>query len=153
MTHPLMSALSDRHGLPLVDAASIEAFLAPAPGEAEHALLFFAGDPSSRAETLDVAVVLPEILAAFRRRLRGAVVARSAEAALAARFHVAVFPSLVVTRRGETLAVAPKIRDWADYMATIEAALAPNAPALAAEERPRVAFTTSRATKGEEGRA
>ena len=153
MTHPLMAALADRYGLPHVDTTSIDAFLAPAPGEAEHTLLFFAGDPATRAETLDVAVVLPEILAAFQHRLRGAVVARAAEAGLASRFHVAIIPSLVVTRGGETLAVLPKIRDWSDYMATIEAALAPNAPALVNDDRPRVAFTTSRATTGEEGRA
>jgi hypothetical protein len=65
MTHPLISALAERHALPTVDASTIDAFLAPAEGEARHGLLFFAGDPGSRAETLDVAVVLPEILAAL----------------------------------------------------------------------------------------
>lgn len=150
MTHPLMAVLADRHGLPTVDATTIEALLAPAPGEAEPVLLFFSGDPATRAEALDVAVVLPEILAAFQRRLRGAVIDRAAEAALSSRFHVAVLPSLVVTRGAETLAVLPKIRDWSEYMATIEAALAPDAPTLATGERPRVAFTTSRgATNGE----
>lgn len=144
MTHPLMTALAERHGLPTVDATTIDAFLAPADGEAAHALLFFTGDPANRAETLDVAVVLPEILAAFGRRLRGAVVARAAEAGLSSRFHVAVMPSLVVTRGGETVAVLPKIRDWSEYMEKIEAGLAPDAPVLAVEERPRVAFTTSR---------
>lgn len=144
MTHPLISALAERHALPTVDASTIDAFLAPAEGEARHGLLFFAGDPGSRAETLDVAVVLPEILAAFHGRLRGAVVARTAEAGLATRFHVAVMPSLVVTRGAEeTIAVLPKIRDWSEYMEKIEAALAPQAPALARDETPRVAFTTS----------
>lgn len=146
MTHPLMAALADRYGLPTVDRETIDAFLAPAAGEAEHALLFFAGDPATRAETLDVAVVLPEILAAFQQRLRGAVVAREAEAALASRFMVAVMPSLVVTRGGEPLAVMPKIRDWSEYMAVIAKALAPDAPALIKDETPRVAFTTSSGT-------
>ncbi|NLH80606.1 MAG: hydrogenase accessory protein [Phyllobacteriaceae bacterium] len=150
MSHPLLTALAERYGLPTVDATSIDACLAPASGEAEHVLLFFTGDPATRAETLDVAVVMPEILAAFQRRLRGAVVDRAAEAGLASRFHVAVMPSLVVTRRDETVAVLPKIRDWSEYMEKIEAALAPDAPALVAEERPRVAFTTSRAADREE---
>lgn len=143
MTHPLMAALADRHGLPTVDRETIDAFLAPAAGEAEHTLLFFSGDPATRAETLDVAVVMPEILATFQRRLRGAVVAREAEGVLASRFLVAVQPSLVVTRRGEPVAVLPKIRDWSEYMAAIEAALAPGAPVLVKDETPRVAFTTS----------
>ena len=141
MTSPLLTALGERHGLPTVDEGSIDAFLAPAEGEVEHCLLFFTGDPAQRAETLDVAVVLPEILATFQRRVRGAVVARAAEAALAPRFRVVVHPSLVVTRGADVLAVMPKIRDWSDYTATIEAALRPDAPVLAAESRPRVEFT------------
>lgn len=141
MTSPLIAALGERHGLPTIDETSIEAFLAPAAGEAEHTLLFFTGDESQRAETLDVAVVLPEILATFQRRLRGAVVARAAETALMARFHVVVLPSLVVTRGAEPLAVMPKIRDWSDYTATIEAALRPGAPVLVGEKRPQVEFT------------
>jgi hydrogenase-1 operon protein HyaE len=141
MTSPLITALGTRYGLPTVDEASIEAFLAPAEGEAEHCLLFFTGDPAQRAETSDVAVVLPEILAAFQRRLRGAVVSRAAEAALASRFRVVVHPSLVVTRGGDPLAVLPKIRDWSEYMSVIDAALAPDAPVLPAEAPPRVAFT------------
>lgn len=145
MTTPLISALAERHGLPTIDETTIDAFLAPAEGEAAHALLFFTGDPAQRAETSDVAVVLPEILAAFQRRLRGAVVARSAETVLAARFRVVVHPSLVVVRDGQPLAVMPKIRDWSEYLATIEAALAPGAAPVAAERGPRVEFThTSR---------
>ena len=150
MTHPLVAALADRYGLPVVDPSSIDAFLAPAEGEPPHALLFFPGDPATRAETLDVAVVMPEVLAAFQRRLRGAVVASGAEAALSSRFHVAVLPSLVVTRGAETIAVLPKIRDWSEYMEKIEAALAADAPALIKDEKPRVAFTTSQAARGDE---
>lgn len=141
MTSPLIAALSSQHGLPEVDETSIEAFLAPAAGEAPHCLLFFTGDPATRAETLDVAVVMPEVLAAFQRRLRGAVVTRAAEAALSPRFRVAVQPSLVVTRGADPIVVLPKIRDWSEYMEKIEAALAPDAPVLPAETRPRTEFT------------
>ncbi len=141
MTSPLIALLGERFGLPTIDATSIDAFLAPAEGEAEHCLLFFTGDAAQRAETHDVAVVFPEILAAFQHRLRGAVVARGAEAALMSRFHVVVLPSLVVTRGGDPLAVMPKIRDWSDYTATIDAALRPGAPVLVGEKRPQVEFT------------
>ncbi len=152
MTSPLIAALSAQHRLTTVDETDVDAFLTPAAGEAAHTLLFFTGDPTSRSETLDVAVVMPEILAAFQRRLRGAVVARSAEAALMPRFRVAVLPSLVVTRGGEPVAVLPKIRDWSDYVATIGAALAPDAPVVPAEARPRTAFThtTKHAEPGDE---
>ena len=61
-----------------------------------------------------------------------------AEAALKQRFHVGVFPSLVVTRGRETLGVLPKVCDWSDYIARIEAMLSPGAPALVAASGPRV---------------
>ena len=139
----LIAALSNRYGLPTVSAASLEAFLPPAEGESRHALLFFTGDPAERADSGDVAVVLPELLAAFPGRLRAAVVAREAEADLKARFGVKVLPTLVATRGADVVAVMPRIRDWSDYLETIAAALAADAPALDVADRPRVEFTHS----------
>jgi hydrogenase-1 operon protein HyaE len=141
MPSHLLRALSPRHGLVTVDQSSVDAFLAPAPGSPPHALLFFAGDPAQRAETHDVAVILPELMNAFNGRLRAALVAASAEAALMARFQVYALPSLVVARGGETVCVLPKIYDWSDYIARIEAALAPDARILAAARRPRTEIT------------
>jgi hydrogenase-1 operon protein HyaE len=137
MPSSVLRALSLRHGLPTIDHSGIDAFLARGPGESSHALLFFAGDPAQRAETHDVAVILPELAAVFGGRLRAALVAASAEEALKARFRVYALPSLVVVRDGETVCVLPKIHDWADYIARIEAALAPDAPILAAARRPK----------------
>lgn len=136
----LIAALSTRHGIPLVDEHSIDAFLEPARDECPNALLFFTGDPAQRSESLDVAVVLPELLAAFRGRLRAAVVARPAEDTLKARFHVQVVPSLVVTRGAVPLGVMSRIRDWSDYVATVQALLDPAAPAMAAPVRPQIEF-------------
>jgi hydrogenase-1 operon protein HyaE len=143
MPSALVRALSERRGLPVVDAASIDAFLAPAPGEAEHALLFFTGDPKQRMESDDVAAILPALLEAFHGRLRAAIVAREAEDALKSRFQVVVMPSLAVTRRFETLAVLPKIKDWAEYLSKIGGALAPDAPALERGAGPRTHFQIS----------
>jgi hydrogenase-1 operon protein HyaE len=141
MTTALVRALSERRGLPLVDEATIDAFLAPAEGESRHAALFFGG--AGRSETADVAVIFPEILRGFEGRLRGAVVAPEAEAALKARFHVFVFPSLAITRGAETVGVLPKILDWSDYCQKIEALLDPAAPALTGAQGPKVVFTHS----------
>nr|WP_284701406.1 hydrogenase accessory protein [Rhodoplanes tepidamans] len=132
----------ERYDLPVVDAASIDAVLAPAAGAPAHVLLFFAGDPAAHRETPDVAVVLPELLAAFRGRLRAAVVARTAEDTLKRRFHVAVLPSLVMTRGTEPLGVLPRICDWADYTARIAVWLDPSAPVLAPSRGPQVEIVT-----------
>ena len=141
MTTTLVRALTERHGLPLVDEANIDAFLAQAEGESVHAALFFGG--AGRSETSDVAVIFPEILRGFEGRLRGAVVAPEAEAKLKTRFHVFVFPSLAITRGAETVGVLPKILDWSDYCQKIEALLDPATPALTGAQGPKVVFTHS----------
>jgi len=143
MPSALIRALATRNSLPTVDASSIEAFLAPGRGEPEHTLLFFTGEPKQRAESDDVAVVLPQILRAFEGKLRAAVVSRAAEDELKARFHVLVVPSLAVTRGATPLAVIPKIKDWSDYVRIVLAALAPGAPALASGAAPKTEFSFS----------
>ena len=138
-----MTSLVLPPGLHVVDATTIDVFLAPSAGAPDRALLFFTGDPALRTEAADVAVVLPQLLAAFAGRLRAALVARAAEAALQARFRVVVVPSLVVTRGGEVLGVLPRIRPWAEYLATIEACLAPDAPPLPPAAAPQVRITVN----------
>jgi hydrogenase-1 operon protein HyaE len=140
---PLLRALSEKHGVVSVNEATIDAFLEPACGEAAHAILFFAGDPVQRAETNDVAIILPQLIDAFAGRLRAAIVARASEDALKGRFNVCIFPSLVVTRGVDPLGVLPKVYDWADYLARIETLLRPGAPTLADGSGPRVRFTFS----------
>ncbi|ARN81862.1 hydrogenase accessory protein [Methylocystis bryophila] len=144
MPASLRQMLHERHHLPLVDEANVEAFLAPTPAAPPHSALFFAGDPRERPETRDLAVILPQLLQAFAGRLRGALVAADAEPALKERFCVRVLPSLVILRDAEILGVLPKVYDWADYVARIEAMLHPDAPALVAKSGPRtqIAFAS-----------
>jgi hydrogenase-1 operon protein HyaE len=142
MPSRLLSMLSEKHGVALVDEKTIDAFLAGAQVELAHRIVFFAGDPNQRSETHDVAVILPQLLEAFSGRLRAAIIAASAEDALKERFHVRVFPSLVVTRGSEPIGVFPKVYDWSDYILRIEKLLQPDAPVLAAAG-PRVQFTFS----------
>ncbi len=129
-----------RAGVPPTDAANVEALLAPT---GEDLLLLFAGDPAQRVEAMDVAVIFPELLKAFRGRLRGAVVAAGAEKSLGERFHVDVLPSLAVIRNGATIGVIPRIRDWAEYLEKIEAFLDPATKPLVKSAAPRVEFKFS----------
>jgi hydrogenase-1 operon protein HyaE len=127
VTKSLIRRLTSRHGIAAVEVATVDEFLA-APDAADASLLFFSGDPARWPEAHDVAVVLPELVAAFAGRLRAAVVTREAEAELMRRFGVNVLPSLALVRDGETLGVIPKIRDWSVYVARIEAWLAGETP-------------------------
>ncbi len=115
-----IAQLLDRYCLPELDAGTVERFLARAPRQPETAVLFFAGDPARWPEANDVAVILPELLSAFAGRLRGALIARAAEAALMPRFGVKVLPSLALVRDGQNLGVIPKMQDWSNYIRRIE---------------------------------
>jgi hydrogenase-1 operon protein HyaE len=105
-----------RHGLNEVDAATVEHFLGAADEAGAIAVLLSAGDPNRFPEATDVAVVLPELIAAFGGRLRGAVIARGDESALGQRFGVRVQPTLIFVAKGETLGLIAKIQDWSVYV-------------------------------------
>lgn len=113
-----MAQMAARHGLPAIDAASVDRFLT-APGEAETAILLFTGDPVRWPEANDVMVVLPQLVKAFAGRLRPAIVAREAEAKLMQRFGVNVLPSLALVRHGRKIGVIPKIQNWSTYVERI----------------------------------
>ena len=105
-----------RHNLPEVEAGNVDAFLAAADGAGAVAVLLSAGDPVRWPEAIDVAIVLPELIAVFQGRLRGAVIARRAESELGQRFGVRVQPTLIFCRKGETLGLIGKIQDWPVYI-------------------------------------
>lgn len=105
-----------RHGLPEVEAGNVDAFLAAADGAGAVAVLLSAGDPVRWPEAIDVAIVLPELIAVFQGRLRGAVIARRAESELGQRFGVRVQPTLIFCSKGETLGLIGKIQDWPVYI-------------------------------------
>jgi hypothetical protein len=72
---PLITRLVEQLGATRLDDSSFEAFIA-ATG---HTVLFFTEDPLRIKETLDVAVILPEIAGAVSQRLRADYVAATNE--------------------------------------------------------------------------
>jgi hydrogenase-1 operon protein HyaE len=117
--HPLVQRLIDANGATPVDPATLDTWMAR-PGE--HALLF-GGDPVRFPEALDVAVVLPELRTAFGGRFDIGVVPRDHEDALARRFGVQRWPSLVFLRGGGYLGTVSGMQDWTDYLAAVREAL------------------------------
>ena len=94
-----------------------------------------------RSETADVAAVLPEILRAFAGRLRGAVVAREAEAKLKPRFQVLCLRRL--RSRAAAIRSACCRKSWTgrNIVQKIESCLDPAAPVLTGAKGPKVEFT------------
>jgi hydrogenase-1 operon protein HyaE len=121
--HPLVHRLATLPGALALDLAALDAFAAR-PGE--H-VLFLGGDPVRFPEALDVAVVLPELRAACAGRFDIGVVGRADEDAVARRFGVQRWPSLVLVRAGAYVATISGMQDWADYLDAMRRAL--DAPA------------------------
>lgn len=117
--HPLLERLVRDCGVPEVDVTTVDAFLA---GDGD-AVLFFAEDPLQYPESGDVAVVLPELMAAFRGRLRAALVARPSERELQKRYGFARWPALVFLRHGDYVGAITGIHDWDDYLQQVESML------------------------------
>lgn len=123
MASPLIEALTTRHGFAVVDEGSLDDFLAANA----HSVLFFPGDAERLVESNDVAVILPEILKVYGKKLAPALVAKTAERQLQRRFRFNAFPTLVFMRGTGYLGVLSRVLDWSDYMAEIPAILARDA--------------------------
>lgn len=128
MTTPLIDRLTDDLGWPRHESDDTLAAWLARPGA--HCL-FVPGDPAKNPETADVAVILPEIAAAFAGRFDVAVVGDPIERAVRERFDCWPAPSLIFVAGGDCLGSIPKVRDWDDYLTRV-AAILHGAPAAAA---------------------
>ncbi len=135
MSSPLIQRLFDEYHYPEIDADNLDEVVSN-PGVS---VLFFSGDPAQFRETLDVAVILPELVKAFEGRLRAGVVARSAEKALQARYGFRRWPALVFVREEGYLGAITGVQNWPDYLREIQAL-------LEAEPREPPGFGLPRAT-------
>jgi len=122
VTHPSLQRLATQFAYPTLSADEHDAF-AREPG---LALLFFAGDPARDRETVDVAVILPELVAAFEQHVRPAVIPRSreVEVTLQAHYGFREWPTLVLLRDGLYLGAISRVQDWAVYMQELAQLLA-----------------------------
>jgi len=118
--HPLVAQLQTRHGFAAPTAATLDAFL-DAPG---HALLVFTEDPVRFKETLDLAVIAPEILRAFPGALRAAVLFPETAREVHPRYGFRRWPALVVLKDGHYVGAIDGLRNWDEYLDEVAALLA-----------------------------
>lgn len=110
-THPLLAQLFTKHGATEVDAANFDAFTR----RAGHTLLLFAEDPVRYRETLDLAVIVPEIAKAFAGRFAVGVLLPEAARAFHARYGFRRWPAVVMLKDGEYVGAIDGLRDWDEY--------------------------------------
>ena len=141
MTEPvLVTRLIDQLGAARLDEAGFDAFA----GTRGDAVLFFTEDPLRVKETLDLAVILPEVAAAVAPRIRIGVLPPPLANAKAALYGIRRWPALVFLRDGGWLGNIEGLRDWSDYLASASALLAVAARPLP----PKVIAITAPAAAG-----
>jgi hydrogenase-1 operon protein HyaE len=107
----LLGRLGREAGLPSVTATELGERAAASP----VLVALFTGDPTVSPESWDVAVVLPELLAACAG-VAGCVLDPRQSASAATRFGVGKLPALVVLRHGEYLGAIEGMRDWQPFV-------------------------------------
>jgi hydrogenase-1 operon protein HyaE len=118
--HPLMSRLVAETGAAVLGPDAFDEW-ARQPGVA---MLVFAEDPERYKETLDIAVIVPELHAARPGAFRVALLPPAASRALAPRYGFARWPAFVMLRDGQYLGAVDGIRDWDVYLAELDRLLA-----------------------------
>jgi hydrogenase-1 operon protein HyaE len=117
---PLVAQLFSKHGYADVAAAGLDAFA----GRAGHVLLLFLEDPIRYRETLDLAVIVPEIARAFPGRFAVGVLLPEAARELQPRYGFRRWPALVMLRDGEHVGAIDGLRDWDEYLREVARLLA-----------------------------
>ena len=118
--HPLLLRLVQETGAAVLDPSTFDAW-ADQPGVA---MIVFAEDPERYKETLDLAVIVPELHAVRPREFRIALLPPVASRALAPRYGFARWPAFVLLRDGRYLGAVDGIRDWDVYIGELDRLLA-----------------------------
>lgn len=118
-THPLIAQLFAKHGFSEVTAANFDAFSA----RQGHCLLVFVEDPLRVRETLDVAVIVPELAHAFAGRFAVGILLPTAARSFHVRYGLRRWPALLLLRDGRYVGAIDGLRDWNEYVNELTALL------------------------------
>ena len=124
--HPLMQRLVQETSAAVLQADEVAGWLQE-PG---LAMLVFAEDPDRFKETLDIAIIVPELHVAAGRGFRVGLLPPAAARAVAPRYGFARWPAFVMLRDGQYLGAVDGVRDWDVYQAELQRLLvaAPSRP-------------------------
>jgi hydrogenase-1 operon protein HyaE len=114
--HPLLARMISETGGSVLEAAELNDW----QDRAGTAMLVFAGEPDRYKETLDLAVVVPELAKARPGAFRVGLLIPTAARALAPRFGFARWPAIVMLRNGHYLGAVDGLRDWSDYIGELD---------------------------------
>jgi hydrogenase-1 operon protein HyaE len=124
--YPLVAQLFSKHCFAEVTPGTFDAWSAR-PG---RALLLFLEDPGRFKETLDLAVIVPELVRAFPGRFSVGVALPDAARELAVRYGFRRWPAFVILADGKYVGAVDGLRNWDEYLAEVSRLLdaAPSRP-------------------------
>ena len=120
LAYPLIARLFAQHGFAQLTSENFAAFTT-SPG---HALLLFVEDPVRFRETLDLAVIVPELVRAFPGRFRVGVLLPEDARREAVRYGFRRWPALVMLVDGAYLGAIDGLRNWNEYIESMNVLLA-----------------------------
>jgi len=109
--HPLLTRLSNDFGFRTLDAADADTLAA----DSGNVLLVFTEDPERYRETLDLAVIVPELAREFSGRFAVVVLLPESARAIAPRYGFRRWPAVVLLRDGAYVGAIDGVRDWSEY--------------------------------------
>ena len=120
LLHPLVQRLLQATGGALLAADTLAGWLA----QAGTAMLVFVDEPDRQKETLDLAVIVPELVAARPGAFRVGLMPSSLARSVAPRYGFARWPAFVLLRDGRYLGAVDGLRDWDVYLRSLDTLLA-----------------------------
>ncbi len=117
---PLIAQLFVKHGFAEVRAENFTTFTE----HAGHTLLLFTEDPIRFKETLDLAVIVPEIVRGFPGRFAVGVLLPEAARAFQPRYGFRRWPAFVMLKDGQYVGAVDGLRNWNEYVEEVARLLA-----------------------------
>jgi hydrogenase-1 operon protein HyaE len=114
--HPLLLRLVRVTSAAVLDLETFDTW-AGLPGAA---MVVFAEEPARSKETLDLAVIVPELHAIREGQFRVGLLPPAASRALASRFGFARWPAFVILRNGRYVGAVDGIRNWDTYVSELD---------------------------------
>lgn len=111
----LVDRLASECGMPFLGEGDLDLFLAGGGLR----VIFVTGDPVKLLDTVDIAVILPELCRHFAGKIEAGVLERKAEPLVATRYGADVRPALVFFAGARHLGTITRVRDWDEYLAKI----------------------------------
>jgi len=118
--HPLLERLVGLCGAAVLEPGGFDAWA----GEPGTALLVFTEDPVLYRETLDLAVIVPELAQVLPGGFRTGVLLPAAARALAPRYGFRRWPALVLLKDGHYVGAIDGLREWQVFLEELARLLA-----------------------------